>query len=185
MNDRLPGTRAEAGPRKRRPSIADPGQPDPIAHRFRPAPGRRPAAAWYRSGRGRPGRSVAAAGPPTERPAAELIRLQSPAVRPVPIAHPAGPRSRPATDRRPAHHDGVKRPPFARPAHWAKGRSRSQAPPDRRSEFVRSDSSSFVIAGCAMVLGEILRAKSFMRSFFSLPPKRLRRGAPTKSAHRV
>ncbi len=36
-----------------------------------------------------------------------------------------------------------------------------------------------------MVRREILRAQSFMRNFFSLLSKRLRRGAPTKSTHRV
>ncbi len=37
----------------------------------------------------------------------------------------------------------------------------------------------------SLVRGEILRAQSFMRNFSSLLSKRLRRGAPTKSAHRV
>jgi hypothetical protein len=95
---------------------------------------------------------------------------------------PAGGR-RPGTTRRPG-------PPTTGPHSpaqnlWAKGHTRSQAQPDRMSEFIRFHSSSFTMATCARVCGEILRAQNFMRNFFSLLPKRLRQGAPTKSAHRV
>jgi hypothetical protein len=60
-----------------------------------------------------------------------------------------------------------------------------QPPPDRISEFIRSDSSSFIIATCAIAVGEIVHLQSFMRNSFPLLIRTLRRGASTKSAHRV
>ena len=83
----------------------------------------------------------------------------------------------------------LPRPPSGgpiRPPHpQGQGRTQATTPPDPRSPFVRPDSPSFTRATWAMVRREILRAQSFMRNFFSLLSKRLRRGARTKSAHRV